>query len=110
MNMFKGGHLGCQKHFGMRSCREHNDLKWGDVTEKITMNDKVYWIMEGRISKRRDGAAAGTHSDQDFEPKIFSMARNHGHPRADDTAKKTKNILNYRDYPMKTDLKSRLPS
>ena len=51
MNMFKGGLLGCQNHFGMRSCREHNDLKWGDVTEKTTMNEKVYLIMEGRISK-----------------------------------------------------------
>ena len=74
------------------------------------MNDMVYLIMEERISKRRDGAAAGTHSDRDFEPKIFSMARNLGHPRTDGTANKTKNILNYRDFPMKTDLKCRLPS
>ena len=44
---------------------------------------------------------------------IIIMARDLGHARADGTANETKNVshntLNYRDFPMKTDLKSRLP-
>ena len=42
-----------------------------------------------------------------WKPTIFSMARNLGHARADDTADETKNmshnILNYRDFTMKTE-------
>ena len=41
------------------------------------------------------------------------MARDLGHARADGTANEAKNVshntLNYRDFPMKTNLKSRLP-
>lgn len=41
------------------------------------------------------------------------MASNIGHARADETANDTKNIshntLNYKDFMMKTGLKSRLP-
>ncbi|XP_078363476.1 uncharacterized protein KIAA1958-like [Oculina patagonica] len=59
-------------HFGMRSRQEHYDLKWGDVTEKTTLDGKVYLIMEERLSKGRDGAVAGTHSDRDFKPKMFA--------------------------------------
>ena len=77
------------------------------------MDGKVYLIMEERISKRRNGAVAGTHSAWDFKQKTFAMARNLGHAGADDTANETKNvshnILNYGYFPMKTVLKSRLP-
>ena len=44
------------------------------MTEKTTMDGEVYWIMGERISKRRDGAVAGTHSVRDFRPKMFAMA------------------------------------
>ena len=56
----------------MKSCQEHYDLKWGDVTEKTTVDGKFYLIMEERISKGRDGAVTGTHSDRDFKPKMFA--------------------------------------
>lgn len=58
-------------HFGMRSCQEHYDMKWGDVSEKSTMDGKTYLQMEERISKGRDGSVPGPHSDRPFKPKIF---------------------------------------
>ena len=85
--LYKKGYLGCKDsetlqttvwlnntlHFGMRSCQEHYDLQWGDVTEKSSLDGKVYLEMEERISKGRDGQVPGTHSDRAFKPKMFHV-------------------------------------
>ena len=60
-------------HFRMRSCHEHYILKWGDVTDKTTLDGKVYLIMEKRISKGRDAAVAGKHSYREFKTKMFAL-------------------------------------
>ena len=54
------------------SCQKHYDLKWGDVTEKTTLDGKIYLIMEERISKGRDGVVAGVHLHQAFKSKMFA--------------------------------------
>ena len=46
-------------------------MKWGDVSEKATLDGKIYLEMEERLSKGRDGSVPGIHSDRAFKPKMF---------------------------------------
>lgn len=83
--LYEEGHLGTKDpqtlqttvwfnnciHFGMRSVQEHYDMQWGDVSEKTTIDGKMYLEMEERLSKGRDGSVPGTHSDRAFKPKMF---------------------------------------
>ena len=91
MELFKRGPLGCHNpqilqatvwlnntlHFGMLEVAKNiNIWNGGDVTEKTTLDGKVYLILEERISKGRDGEVAGTHSDRDFKRKMLLRGRN----------------------------------
>ena len=55
----------------MRSEQEHYDMQWGDVSEKTTIDGKMYLEMEEGLSNGRDGSVPGTHSDRAFKPKMF---------------------------------------
>ena len=59
----------------MRSCQDHYGLLWRnvDVTEKSTLDCKVYLEMEERLSEGRDGSVPSSHSDRAFNPKMFQV-------------------------------------
>ena len=64
-------------HFGMRTGQEHYDMKWGDVSEKATLDGKIYLEMEERLSKGRDGSVPGPHSDRAFKVAPYGFYKNY---------------------------------
>ena len=61
------------KCLGFRGCNESRQLKWGDLTEKKTLDGTAYLEWNERLTKTREGYK--NHS-RPFAPKLFANTDN----------------------------------
>ena len=60
--------LNSTMHFGLRGCKEHRDMYWGDVKLKETADGKEYLEFNERQTKTRTGL--GRHDIRTMPPKM----------------------------------------
>ena len=65
-------------HFGLRGCKEHRDMTWGDVKLHKTASGEEYLEYNERQTKTRSGE--NTRDVQKVTPKMFSVPGNERDP------------------------------
>ena len=67
-------------HFGLRGCKEHRDMTWGDVKLHKTASGEEYLQYNERQTKTRSGE--NTRGVRKVTPKMFSVPGNERDPVA----------------------------
>lgn len=66
------------QYFGLRGCKEHRDMKWGDIKLQISADGTEYLEYNERQTKTRTGAEP--KDTRKVKPKMFAVAGSDRNP------------------------------